>query len=95
MVYLVYERIVRPYQIYKFYKKILTDNYKTEVNPFTITGLGYAKTRQKELEKYGDTHHFAKTGLMDYQVRLMKVCTGILIDLVDPELIRQYYEKTK
>jgi len=95
MVYLVYERIVRPYQIYKFYKKILTDNYKTEVNPFTITGLGYAKTRQKELEKYGDTHHFAKTGLMDYQVRLMKVGTGILIDLVDPELIRQYYEKTK
>lgn len=32
---------------------------------------------------------------MNYQVRLMKVGTGILLDLVDPELIKEYYQRTK
>jgi cytochrome P450 len=65
------------------------------VQPFTIIGLGFAKKRREELEKHGDTHYFAKRGLADYQVRLMKVGSGVLLDLVDPELIRQYYERTK
>jgi len=49
------------------------------------------KRKQEEIALYKDSHHYAKTELIDYQVRLMKVGPNILIDLIDPELIKEYY----
>ena len=37
----------------------------------------------------------AKTQLGEHQVRLMKVGSGTLIVLIDPELIKEFYEKMK
>ena len=57
--------------------------------------MGFASNRLKDLKKYGDTHYSAKTTLNQYQVRLMKVGRDVLIDLLDPDLIKEYYERTK
>ena len=73
----------------------MCEHYKTEVQPFTIVGMGFASNRLKDLKKYGDTHYSAKTTLNQYQVRLMKVGRDVLIDLLDPDLIKEYYERTK
>jgi hypothetical protein len=89
--YFVYQRIVKPYKVYCFYKKFLCEHYRTEVGPFTILGIDYIARKNKNLEKYGDSIHFAKTKLPNYQVRLLKIGAGIVIDLIDPELIKEFF----
>ena len=95
LTYIVYERVIKPYQTYSFYKKVLCENYRTEVQPFTIVGMGFAKNREKDMKEHGDTHYSAKTTLTKYQVRLMKVGSKVNIDLLDADLIKEYYERTK
>ncbi len=41
----VFDKIIKPYKDYLFYKKILTANYKTEVAPFSLLGMSNLKKK--------------------------------------------------
>jgi hypothetical protein len=92
---IIYTLIIKPYKVYCFYKKVLSQQYKAEIQPFSIIGADHLARRNKEMKLYNDVYHTAKTELTQCQVRLMKVGSDILIDLIDNDLITEYYQKTK
>lgn len=92
--FLVYAKIVKPYRQYQVYRKIVTSAYKTLVSPFSVLGLGNFGRQKNDLLLYNDSHYTVKTKYSNYQVILSSFKRMILVDLIDPELIRQFYERT-
>lgn len=58
-------------------------------------GVSNLRKKQQELAKYNDSHHYAKHSLTKYHLRLMKVGNDIVIDLIDPTLIQEFFIKEK
>jgi len=56
-------------------------------------GTGTFSRNKQDLQKYNDSHYTIKTTYTHYQVVLssLKGCT--FIDLIDPSLIREFYDK--
>lgn len=55
--YLAYKRILRPYREYLYYKRLLQDEYKLFVHPYSLIGLGNFMIYKEGLKKHGDSHY--------------------------------------
>jgi hypothetical protein len=93
VVAVVYSKIVKPYQDFRFYKNIITKSYKTLVHPFSISGIGAFGIGVQDYIKHGDSHYTIKTLYPSYQISLTNFSGMTYIDLIDPELIKEFYEK--
>jgi len=82
--YLLYSKVLVPYREYTIYRDILTSNYKTKVNGFSILGAPMVRRSKKALDQYGDSQYYIKYEMRDYQVSLSMLCGGVFVDLIDP-----------
>lgn len=45
----VYRKVIRPYRTYVFYKKLLTEHYRTEINPYSLLGVDNLSKKKEQL----------------------------------------------
>lgn len=94
LTYFLYTQVVRPYRLYSTYKRIMCPTYKTLVQPFSIIGTTGLRVQKIDMIQHGDSHHSVKYVLRDYQVVLSNFRGRLFIDLIDPELIQAFFERT-
>jgi hypothetical protein len=83
--------MVQPYQDFCFYKKIVAGSYKTLVQPFSVFGIGTFGVYKRDAEKHGDSQYTIKRLYPSYQVSLASFKGKTYIDLIEPELIKEFY----
>lgn len=93
LIVFIYLKVLKPYREFCFYKKIISSSYKTLVHPFSAFGIGTFGTMKRDYLKHGDSQYTLKRQYPSYQISLasFKGCT--YIDLLDPPLIKEFYEK--
>jgi hypothetical protein len=89
----IYRAVLKPYQEFCFYKKILTNSYKTLVHPFSLLGIGVFGLVKKDEQKYGDSQYSVKMIYPSFQVALTNYRGYTVIELCDSDLIKEFYEK--
>jgi hypothetical protein len=89
----LYTKVVRPYQQFRFYRKILTASYKTLVHPFDVIGFGTFGRSRKDLLNHGDSEYTLKVQYPSYQISLASFKGSTYVDFIDPQLIKEFYEK--
>lgn len=52
------------------------------------------RRNKEDLEKHGDSQHSIKYDYRNYQVVLSSFQRNIFLDFIDPQLIREFFEKT-
>lgn len=87
--YLIYSKLIRPYQTYKFMSTAISSLYKAYVHPFHIMFPPILTQQRKDYNQYGDSLYSSK--LRDCQLSMSMVGTNLSIILYDPELIREFY----
>jgi len=92
--YFIYSRILTPYRMYSFYKKILLANYKTYCYPFSVFLSDALLVIRKDKKKYGDCLYSAKTLLRDYEVTLSMFQGVPWLMLVDSALVKEFLQHT-
>ena len=83
LTYCLYQYVLKPYRLYLYYKKILLENYKTCVFPFSMTS-SLLKQFKGDLEEHGDSQYVFKKLYPEYQVSISTVKGTTYIDLLDP-----------
>jgi cytochrome P450 len=92
--YLLYSCVLKIYWDYNRQRQIVSSSYKVLARPYSLFGTSYLNRQKTNLEKYGDSQHHMKFVVRDYQL-CMNVLNGqVVIDLIDPQLIREFYERT-
>ena len=92
LTYYIYTRLIRPYQSYKFMSRAISSLYKAHVDPYYIIFPPLITQFKSDYYKYGDSLYSSK--LRDCQLALSMIGTNLLIILYDPELIREFYQKS-
>jgi hypothetical protein len=87
--------MVQPYRNFCFYKKILINSYKTLVHPYSVLGIGMIRMIKEDSIKYGDGQFMLNHQYPSYQVSLAKIMGDIYLEFIDPQLIKEFYERQK
>ncbi len=61
ILYLVYRYAIKPYRKFLYYKKIISQNYHTLVQPYSLITPAFAKKSRKDLLLHKDSHYTVKT----------------------------------
>jgi hypothetical protein len=93
VVYFVLTMVVRPYRDYLFYKKVLTANYKAKIMPFKVISKLYMDFMKGDYDKKGDMALTLKEEFRDYQVVLCNFKQTLFISLIDPQLLKEFFQK--
>ncbi|KAL4510608.1 hypothetical protein ABPG72_004762 [Tetrahymena utriculariae] len=87
---IIYKYLVRPYPLYRKYKKY-GDGY---FFPFVRETAEYEQNKQQHQDcEYSFKHYFDKRKLEDNRKNVSNMGPCVKINLVDPNLIKQFYQK--